>query len=156
MQREKVTCLRVFGDGVRTQHNTRHSYSEPSTCWGLARTRCATPANLLSFTFSPSTGSVLPVGKPRPEPWHPPLWAPGWTLSLVWSVGPAAPAAPQTSRSVHSTTSTCLCTSASRAPATATPTSKPWTSARSTTSSPRRRAASRSSLSGAPPTPFSS
>ncbi|XP_054363209.1 transcriptional enhancer factor TEF-3 isoform X8 [Mirounga angustirostris] len=58
------------------------------------------------------------------------------------------------SRTLIRTTSTCLCTSASPAQATVTPTSKPWTSARSMTNSQRKRGDSRSSLNGDLPMPF--
>uniref|UniRef100_A0A8C3WQ09 TEA domain transcription factor 4 n=1 Tax=Catagonus wagneri TaxID=51154 RepID=A0A8C3WQ09_9CETA len=101
-------------------------------------------------------GSSLLQDPPRrpPHPRHPHGRAAAWPVpsSGCWSSPPSW----SDSKTPTRTTSTCSCTSASQAQATATPTSKPWTSARSTTSSPRRRAASRSSLSGAPPTPFSS
>ena len=56
----------------------------------------------------------------------------------------------------YSTANTSSCTSARRTPRTAIRCWRPWTSARSTTSSPRRKVASRSSMSVGPRTPSSS
>ena len=146
-----MTRLRMFSDRVTTQNSANSDQHLPSTCGEtpapgagcLFTLLCAQPFFLLH----------VPRGETEALLWHP-CSGPLAGLRAPGLIRP--PRGPSDQHScAYSTTSTYLCTLASRAPATVTPTSKPWTSTRSTTSSPRRRAASRSSLNVDPPMPFS-